>query len=136
MYLSSSSPAGIRFLASIKQGTGLKPSARAAGIDKEVGYRWLRESYLRLRRDGLSPAGATAAIGFTTSRLPAWEAAVSGDTGRHHLQASIEDEAIFWATFESGNSLEQSALASGVSSSTAYRWLQCGSTSSGIRRSP
>ncbi len=123
MYLSSSSPAGIRFLASIKQGNGLKPTARAAGIDKEVGYCWLRESYLRLRRDGLSPAGATAAIGFTTSRLPAWEAAVSGDTGRHHLQASIEDEAIFWATFEGGNSLEQSGLASGVSSSTAYRWL-------------
>jgi len=49
MYLSSSSPTGVRFLASIKQGNGLKPSARAVGIDKEIGYRWLRESYLRFR---------------------------------------------------------------------------------------
>jgi IS30 family transposase len=37
MYLSSSSAAGIRFLASVKHGHGLKPSARQAGIDKEVG---------------------------------------------------------------------------------------------------
>ena len=36
MYLSSTSPAGIRFLASIKQGNGLKPSARAAGIGKSI----------------------------------------------------------------------------------------------------
>ncbi|MET4097558.1 IS30 family transposase [Arthrobacter sp. UYCu712] len=33
MYLSSSSAAGIRFLASVKLGHGLKPSARHAGID-------------------------------------------------------------------------------------------------------
>jgi IS30 family transposase len=38
MYLSSSSAAGIRFLVSVKHGHGLKPSARQAGIDKEVGY--------------------------------------------------------------------------------------------------
>ncbi|MFB2351209.1 hypothetical protein, partial [Priestia megaterium] len=36
VYLSSTSPAGIRFLASIKQGNGLKPSARAAGIGKSI----------------------------------------------------------------------------------------------------
>jgi IS30 family transposase len=76
MYLSSSSAAGIRFLASIKNGHGLKPSARHAGIDKEVGYRWLREEYLRLRRDGKTPTGTTAELGFTTSRLVAWEADV------------------------------------------------------------
>ncbi len=37
MYLSSSSPAGIRFLALIKDGNGLKSSAHAAGINKEMG---------------------------------------------------------------------------------------------------
>jgi hypothetical protein len=56
MYLSSTSPAGVRFLASIKQGNDLKPSARSAGIGKETGYRWLRERYLEFRRDGSSPA--------------------------------------------------------------------------------
>lgn len=56
----SSSAAGVRFLASIKEGRGLKPSAREAGIDKEVGYRWLRERYLDLRRDGKTPAESTA----------------------------------------------------------------------------
>jgi hypothetical protein len=71
MYLSSSSAAGIRFLASVKHGYGLKPSARHAGIDKEVGYRWLREEYLRLRRDGKNPSEASAELGFTSSRLAA-----------------------------------------------------------------
>ncbi|MFB9716306.1 IS30 family transposase [Arthrobacter methylotrophus] len=111
-------------MASIKQGNGLKPSARAAGINKEVGYRWLRENYLGLRGDGLSPVEATAALGFDTSRLPAWEAAVDGATGRHHLQTNVESEAKFWAAFEDGISLERSALAGGVSRSTAYRWIQ------------
>ena len=68
MYLSSSSAAGIWFLASVKNGHGLKPSARHAGIDKEVGYRWLREEYLRLRRDGKTPSETTAELGFTTPR--------------------------------------------------------------------
>ena len=51
MYLTPSSPTVLRFFASIKDGRGLKPSARDAGIDKEVGYRWLREKYLKSRRD-------------------------------------------------------------------------------------
>ncbi|GAA1497839.1 IS30 family transposase [Paeniglutamicibacter kerguelensis] len=123
MYLSSSSSTGIRFLASIKQGNGLKPSARAAGINKEVGYRWLRESYLRFRGEGLSPAEATEALGFTTSRLPAWEAAAVVATGRHHRQASVEDEAKFWAAFGRGTRVDQAAEAAGMSRSTAYRWL-------------
>jgi IS30 family transposase len=50
MVLSSSSPAGQRFLASIREGRGLKQSARDAGVDKEVGYRWLKVRYLQLRR--------------------------------------------------------------------------------------
>ena len=123
MYLSSSSPTGIRFLASIKQGNGLKPSARAAGVHQEVGYRWLRESYLGFRRDGKNPAEATEALGFTTSRLPAWEAAV-GDTGRHHLQVDVKDEVTFWEAFDAGKDLAQAALVAGVGRSTGYRWLQ------------
>lgn len=123
MYLSSTSPAGVRFLASIKQGNDLKPSARSAGIGKETGYRWLRERYLEFRRDGSSPADSMAALGFVSSRIPAWEATVSGTTGRHHLQANAEDEAAFWAAFEGGKSLDESALAGAVSRSTSYRWL-------------
>lgn len=124
MYLSSSSPTGIRFLASIKQGNGLKPSTRAAGIDKEVGYRWLRESYLGFRGEGLSPAEATEALGFTTSRLPAWEAAVGAATGRHHLQTNVEDETKFWTAFARGARVDQAAAAAGVNRSTAYRWIR------------
>lgn len=124
MYLSSGSPTGIRFLASIRQGNGLKPSARAAGVHQEVGYRWLRESYLEFRRDGKNPAEATEALGFTTSRLPAWEAEVGGASGRHHLRVSVEDEATFWEAFDAGKDLAQSALVAGVGRSTGYRWLQ------------
>jgi hypothetical protein len=64
MYLASSSAAGVRFLASVRDGHGLKPSARHAGIDKEVGYRWLREKYLQLRREGSTPAETTVKLGF------------------------------------------------------------------------
>ncbi|GAA1348148.1 hypothetical protein GCM10009611_28890 [Arthrobacter roseus] len=81
----------------------------------------MRESYLQLRRQGLSTAEARAALGFTTSRLPSWEATVSEATDRHHLQVNVADEATFWAAFENGGSLELSASASGVSRSTAYR---------------
>ena len=56
MYQQFDSPAGLRFLAYIREGRGLKPSARAAGIGKETGYRWLREEYLRLRGEGLDHA--------------------------------------------------------------------------------
>jgi transposase, IS30 family len=43
MFRASTSAAGVRFLSSVKEGRGLKRSAREAGVDKEVGYRWLRE---------------------------------------------------------------------------------------------
>jgi hypothetical protein len=44
MHLRSDSAAGVRFLASMREGRGIKPSARAAGVGKETGYRWLREA--------------------------------------------------------------------------------------------
>lgn len=62
--------------ARFSQGNGLKGSARMAGIDKEVGYRFLRDRYLELRRSGVTAADTLQAIGFSSSRVPAWEAAV------------------------------------------------------------
>jgi len=123
MYRSSSSPAGVRFLGSIKEGHGLKPSAREAGIDKEVGYRWLRERYLHLRREGRSPTEATAELGFTSSRLPAWEADVGQVSDRHHLRVDVDKEVVFWGSFDGGESCGSAALAVGVSRSTGYRWI-------------
>jgi IS30 family transposase len=69
MYLTSTSAAGVRFLAAIKEGRGLKRSAREAGVSKTIGYRWLRERYLGLRREGNSVVEVTVELGFTTSRL-------------------------------------------------------------------
>src|ERR1019366_8654491 len=111
MHLSSSSAAGVRFLRSIKEGHGLKPSAREAGIDKEVGYRWLRERYLYLRREGRSPTKATAELGFASSRLTAWEGDVGQVRDRHHLRVDVDREAAFWAAFDRGESCEIAALA-------------------------
>jgi IS30 family transposase len=60
MHLSSSSAAGVRFLTSVREGRGLKRSAREAGIGKEIGYRWLREAYVAYRRGGKSIAETDA----------------------------------------------------------------------------
>ncbi|MQB01476.1 MAG: DDE-type integrase/transposase/recombinase, partial [Actinobacteria bacterium] len=43
-------------------GRGLRRSARAAGVGKQTGYRWLRESFLALREQGLSVADAEASL--------------------------------------------------------------------------
>lgn len=124
MVLSASSHAAGVFLAAIGEGHGLKPSARMAGIDKEVGYRFLRARYLELRRGGLSTAAAIDAIGFTSSRVPEWESAVAHDHGRHHLQVELARETAFWAAFDTGVELIGAAAVAGVSRSTGYRWLQ------------
>ena len=123
MYLSSASAAGVRFLAAIKEGRGLKRSAREAGINKEVGYRWLRERYLVLRRAGKTMVEATAELGLTTSRLLAWEADVTRDTDRHHLRVEVHAEDAFWAAFDRGLRIDFAAGAAGVSRSTGYRWI-------------
>jgi transposase, IS30 family len=124
MYLSSSSAAGVRFLALIKDGNGLKPSARLAGIDKEVGYRWLREKYVQLRREGKTVAEAIAELGFTTSRLPAWEAEVGQGKDRHHLRVDVAEEASFWALFDRGESIAMAVEEAGVARATGYRWIR------------
>lgn len=124
MYLSSSSAAGLRFLGSIKDGRGLKPSARDAGIHKEVGYRWLREKYLLLRRAGASTAETVAELGFTSSRLLAWEADVDRTDDRHHFRVDVGEEAAFWASYNNGQSIQASSKAAHVSRSTGYRWIE------------
>ena len=96
MYLRSTSAAGVRFLAAIKEGRGLKRSAREAGVSKTIGYRWLRERYLGLRREGNSMVEVTAELGFTTAKMLAWEADVTRDTDRHHLRVDVRAEDAFW----------------------------------------
>ena len=123
MFRRSTSAAGVRFLAAIKEGRGLKSSAREAGIDKEVGYRWLRERYLRHRRGGLTPAEAQAQIGFESVRLAVWESEV-GDSERHHLCVEVSVETAFWEAYDAGADLKTAAAGAGVSRATAYWWLQ------------
>ena len=118
VYLSSTSAAGVRFLAAIKDGHGLKPSARQAGFGKETGYRWLRESYLVLRRGGRTAAEATMELGFNTSRRLAWEADVERGAVRHHFRVDVEDEDAFWAAFGRGQRADIAAAAAGVSRAT------------------
>ncbi len=81
MVLSFSSPAAVRFLAAVGQGHGLKGSARMAGIDKEVGYRFLRDRYLELRRGGMSAGDAVEALGFR-SRWRRDVRFIGGSSGR------------------------------------------------------
>jgi IS30 family transposase len=42
----------------MREGRGVKPSARAAGIGKETGFQWLRESFVALREQGVPIAEA------------------------------------------------------------------------------
>ena len=77
MHLSSSSAAGVRFLTSVREGRGLKRSAREAGIGKETGYRWLREAYVAHRRGGKSIAETEAVMGLASAKSIAWEAEVA-----------------------------------------------------------
>jgi IS30 family transposase len=89
MYLRSDSAAGVRFLAAVKEGRGLKPSARAAGIGKTTGYRWLRESFVALRGQGFSVEAAQAELGFCSPLMLEWEKQrlARPREGRHHLAA-------------------------------------------------
>ena len=124
MYLQRDSATGVRFLAAVKDGRGLKPSARAAVIGKETGYRWLRESFVALREQGLSVEAAQVELGFSSSLLLKWEEQrlARPREGRHHLavDAGVENE--FWRVFLSGDGLDVARRAAGVGRSTAYRW--------------
>lgn len=124
MVVSFSSPAAGRFLAAVAQGHSLRTCSRLAGIDKEVGYRFLRDRYLELRRSGLDAAATIEAIGRTFSRVPAWEAMVDRDHGRHHLRVDVSREDAFWETFEAGMDADAASIAAGVSRASGYRWVQ------------
>jgi len=126
MYLRADSAAGVRFLSSVREGRGLKPSARAAGVGKETGYRWLREVFLVLRSQGIGVEEAQAQLGYRSPLVQGWECdrlASRGD-GRHHLAVPVSVEELFWDRFLAGNSAETAGRAAGVGRSTAYRRLQ------------
>ncbi len=124
MYLSVSSPAAVRFLASIREGRSVKGSARAAGVGKESGYRFMKESYARLRDGGSSPEAAIAELGYRGSRAFQWEQQLQARTGRHHLRRPAEAEQRFWAAFEAGEGVAAAAATVGISRSSGYRWAQ------------
>ncbi len=126
MHLGLDSAAAVRFLASVREGRGLKPSARAAGVGKETGYRWLRESFLALRDEGLSSAEAQGRLGVVSVRIAVWDREhVAGLVdSRHHLQVPVTVEEAFWDEYLAGGRLDDAARLAGVSRSTAYRWLR------------
>lgn len=124
MHLDRDSAAGVRFLAAVRDGRGLKPSARAAGVGKETGYRWLREAFVALRDQGLSVAAAQASLGYCSPLVSRWEeqrAACRSD-GRHHLAVEADTEATFWTSLLAGATIDVSRRTASVSRSTAYRW--------------
>ena len=126
MGLRSDSVAGVRFLAAVHEGRGIKPAARSVGIHSWTGYRLLREAFLALRRDGLDAEQAQVDLGCFTAKALVWEQeflAGLGD-GRHHLQVRVEVESIFWAHYDQGGSLSTAGALAGVSRTTGYRWLQ------------
>jgi len=71
MYLRPDSAAGVRFLSWVREGRGLKASARAAGVGKETCCRWLREVFFVLRSQdiGVDEAQATLATFATCAGL-------------------------------------------------------------------
>ena len=126
MGLRSDSVAGVRFLAAVHEGRGIKPSARSVGVHPWTGYRWLREAFLAHRRSGLSAAAAQSELGFSRAKALVWEEeflAGLGD-GRHHLRVRVEVEEIFWAHYGEGASVSGARAVAGVGQATAYRWLQ------------
>jgi IS30 family transposase len=126
MGLRSDSVAGVRFLAAVREGRGIKPAARSVGVHPWTGYRWLREAFLAHRCKGLSAAAAQSELGFFTVKAQVWEEeflAGLGD-GRHHLRVRGEVEDVFWAHYGAGGSLPTASALAGVSRSTGYRWLE------------
>lgn len=126
MYLRSDSAAGVRFLVLVREGRGLKASARAAGIGKETGYRWLREAYCALRGQGLDPVKAQQQLGFVSTRAAAWERDYAAGRGsaRHHRRVTVDVEDAFWAAYRSGQTLEAARQIAGTSRASVYRWLR------------
>lgn len=124
MFLHRSSALGRRFLDSVREGNGLKPSARAAGVGKETGYRWLRETFVEVRQAGFGVVEAQQQLGYSSPLVLEWERAplAAGPDPRHHLAHEDAVEETFWAAFDAGASLAGAAQAASVGLSTGYRW--------------
>ena len=88
----------------MSEGCGRKPSARAAGVGKETGYRWLRESFLALRDEGLSSTEPQARLGVVSARVVVWDREHDERPvdGRHHLQVPVDVEKGFWSRYLAG----------------------------------
>jgi len=126
MHLQRDSAAGARFLACLREGRGLKPSARVAGIGKGTGYRWLRETFVVLRDQGCSVEQAQTELGYSSPCIGVWEQQrVSRRAdGRHHFAVAADVEEAFWGSFTDGASLEVARRNAGIARATAYRWWQ------------
>ncbi len=125
MHLQRDSVVGVRFLAEVKAGGGLKPSARSAGVGKGTGYRWLREEFVLLREQGLTVAACQVELGFAFPVTLVWDEqwrSARHLSGRHHLAVDVDVEQEFWRRFEGGAGVEEARRAAGVGRSTAYRW--------------
>ena len=117
------SPSGRRLFLSLRAGTSLTRSARAAGVGKETARRWVREAFNEARSAGLSVLEAQTLLGFVSSLMPAWDAARVASDGRHHLRRPADVEAAFWSAFTGGEPLLAAMAVAGVGRSTSYRWL-------------
>jgi len=124
MHLHCDSAAGVRFLACVREGRGIKPSARAAGIGKETGYRWLRETFIAMCDQGLSMEQARAELGYSSARIGVWEQqrTTRPAGARHHLAVAADVEVRFWVSFTAGASVDAARRDAGIGRSTAYRW--------------
>src|SRR5665811_1270384 len=79
MGLRSDSVAGVRFLAAVREGRGIKPAARSVGVHPWTGYRWLREAFLAHRCNGLTAVAAQSELGcFTAKALVGEEEFLAG----------------------------------------------------------
>ena len=125
MHLQRDSAVGVRFLAAVKEGRGLETVRRAAGVGKETGYRWLRESFLLLRERGLGVEAAQVELGYFSPLVARWDRRYPrGADRRHHLRVDAQVEEEFWRRLLARASLEVARRGAEVGRSTAYRWWQ------------
>jgi IS30 family transposase len=100
MVLASTSAAGIRYLLSVREGRGLKGSARESAL------AWKPDT------DGCGTAirGIAAREGRSLRLARCWVRVVAGGSlgsgcggsDRHHLRVDVEAEVRFWAAYDAG----------------------------------
>ena len=125
MVLRRDSAVGRLFLSLVASGVGRKSAARMAGVGRELGYTWLGEEYLALRRSGVESEEVCRRLGYRGDLVSRWECRVGEtDSDRHHLRvdATVEDQ--FWTLFDGGMSADGAARIVGVSRSSGFRWIE------------